>query len=161
MPQDEFLFTGTVLENIRLSADEIDPGRVAEAARHANADAFIRKLEGGYNAAVMERGATFSTGEKQLLSFARALVFDPAVLVLDEATSSVDTHTEELIQEALRHLTEGRTSIVIAHRLSTIQRADRILVLDRGRLVEEGTHDELLRQGGIYHRLYRLQFAND
>jgi ATP-binding cassette subfamily B multidrug efflux pump len=158
--QDVFLFAGTVLDNLRLGDESIPLARVREACEAVQANRFIERLPGGYEATVEEGGKTFSAGERQLLSFARALVFDPAILVLDEATSSVDTHTEELIQAALTTLTEGRTSIVIAHRLSTIQRADRILVLDRGRLVEQGTHEELLRLDGVYHRLYRLQFGD-
>jgi ATP-binding cassette, subfamily B, multidrug efflux pump len=128
-------------------------------SREVHADTFIERLPGGYDAAVVERGATLSTGEKQLLSFARALAFDPRILVLDEATSSVDTETELLIQDALRRLMKGRTSIVIAHRLSTIQDVDRIVVLHRGQIREYGTHAELLALNGIYSRLYALQFA--
>jgi ATP-binding cassette subfamily B protein len=129
------------------------------AAKEVHAHAFIERLEGGYDAKVVERGATLSTGEKQLLSFARALAFDPRILVLDEATSSVDTETELLIQDALHRLMQGRTSIVIAHRLSTIQDVDRIVVLHHGQIREYGTHAELLALDGIYSRLYRLQFA--
>jgi ATP-binding cassette subfamily B protein len=123
-----------------------------------HADAFIRRLPGGYEAEVKERGATFSMGERQLLSFARCLAFDPRILVLDEATSSVDTETELLIQDALRRLMRGRTSLVIAHRLSTIQDVDRIVVLHKGQVREEGTHQELLARRGIYYRLYQLQY---
>ena len=157
--QDVFLFAGTILENIRLGDERIWRERVVEACRVVGVDRFIERLPGGYDAAVEEGGKTFSAGERQLLSFARALVFDPTILVLDEATSSIDTHTEKAIEAALTKLTEGRTSIVIAHRLSTVQRADRILVMHRGRLAEEGTHRELLSRGGIYEKLYRLQYV--
>jgi ABC-type multidrug transport system fused ATPase/permease subunit len=156
--QDVFLFAGDILENIRLSHREIPEERVVEAARSVNADGFIRKLDGEYRAPVLERGATLSVGQKQLLAFARALAFDPRVLILDEATSSVDTETEILIQRALETLLEGRTSLIIAHRLSTIQRCDRILVMHHGELVEEGTHQELLARRGTYRRLYELQY---
>jgi ABC-type multidrug transport system fused ATPase/permease subunit len=159
--QDVFLFAGSIAENLRLGDDAIPFERVRAACEAVQANRFIERLPGGYDGKVEEGGKTFSAGERQLLSFARALVFDPAILVLDEATSSVDTHTEELIQAAMTRVTEGRTSVVIAHRLSTIQRADRILLLDRGRLLEQGTHAELLRQGGVYERLYRLQFAEE
>ena len=155
--QDVFLFSGTIEENLRLGED-MPRERLVAAAKEVHAHAFIERLEGGYDAKVVERGATLSTGEKQLLSFARALAFDPRILVLDEATSSVDTETEILIQDALRRLMQGRTSIVIAHRLSTIQDVDRIIVLHHGQIREYGTHAELLALNGIYSRLYALQF---
>jgi ATP-binding cassette subfamily B protein len=156
--QDVFLFSGTVAGNLRLGETAIDDATLRAAAREVNAAPFIERLPGGYGAVVRERGAGLSVGQKQLLAFARALAFDPRVLILDEATASIDTETEQLIQAALGRLLAGRTSIVIAHRLSTIQRADRILVLHRGELREQGTHQELLQRRGIYHRLYRLQF---
>ncbi len=159
--QDVFLFAGSVEENIRLGESSIPRERVEECARAVNADRFVARLPKGYASDVMERGALLSTGERQLLSFARALAFDPRVLILDEATSSVDGETERLIQEGLLRLMKGRTSIVIAHRLATIQHADRILVLHKGRVREEGTHAELLRQDGLYRKLYRLQFRVD
>ena len=155
--QDVYLFSGTVAGNIRLGRADIDDQRVREAASAVHADAFIRELPQGYDTPVAERGATLSVGQKQLLSFARALAFDPQVLVLDEATSSVDTETEVLIRDALHVLMEGRTTMAVAHRLSTIQDMDRILVLHRGELREAGTHQELLALRGIYHRLYPLQ----
>lgn len=157
--QDVFLFGGTVEENIRLGERSIGRERVAEAARAVNADRFVARLPRGYDTEVQERGAALSTGERQLLSFARALAFDPRILVLDEATSSVDAETEGLIQEGLLRLMKGRTSIVIAHRLSTVQHADRIVVLHQGSVREEGTHAELVRKDGLYRKLYRLQFA--
>jgi ABC-type multidrug transport system fused ATPase/permease subunit len=156
--QDVFLFTGTIRQNIGLGEERIDDERIRAAARHVNAAPFIERLEDGYDSEVLERGATLSVGQRQLLAFARALAFDPAILVLDEATSSVDTETEALIQDALDKLMADRTTIVIAHRLSTIQKADRIIVLHRGRVREVGTHRELLEQRGFYHRLYRLQY---
>ena len=158
--QDVFLFAGTILENLTLGDESIARERVVAACRQVGANTFIEKRPGGYDGLVEGGGKTFSAGERQLLSFARALVFDPAILVLDEATSSIDTHSEELIQAALRTLTAGRTSIVIAHRLSTVQRADRIFVLHKGRLAEEGTHRELLARRGIYWKLYRLQYRD-
>jgi len=156
--QDVFLFAGSVGDNIRLGEAGIDRARVEESAKAVNADRFIARLPKGLDTGVLERGAALSTGERQLLSFARALAFDPRILVLDEATSSVDGQTERLIQDGLLRLMKGRTSLVIAHRLSTIQHADRILVLHRGKVREEGTHQELLRQDGLYKKLYRLQF---
>jgi ATP-binding cassette subfamily B protein len=158
--QDVYLFSGTIAGNIRLGRTDIDDARVREAAEAVHADAFIRELQHGYDTPVAERGATLSVGQKQLLSFARALAFDPQILVLDEATSSVDTETEMLIRDALHVLMEGRTTIAIAHRLSTIQDMDQILVLHRGELREVGTHQELLAMRGIYHRLYQLQYQS-
>lgn len=158
--QDVFLFAGSVEDNLRLGESSLSRERLVAAAKAVHADAFIRKLPGDYAARLEERGATLSTGERQLLSFARALAFDPRILILDEATSSVDGATERLIQDALRTLMQGRTSIVIAHRLSTIQRADRILVLHHGQVAEEGTHAELLARNGLYAKLHRLQFRD-
>ena len=157
--QDHFLFTGTLASNISFGVPHPPRGRIEEAARLVHADSFVRRLPNGFDAEVRERGGNLSVGQKQLVSFARALAYDPAVLVLDEATSSVDTETEILIQDALRRLLQGRTSIVIAHRLSTIVGADRILVMHHGRIVEEGTHRSLIQRRGIYHRLYQLQFG--
>jgi ATP-binding cassette subfamily B protein len=157
--QDVHLFSGTIASNIRLGS-AIPEERVREAARAVHAHHFIEALPQGYETEVKERGATLSVGQKQLLSFARALAHDPRVLVLDEATSSVDTETEQLIQDALRVLLKGRTAIVIAHRLSTIQNVDEILVMHKGRIRERGTHQELLAERGIYWRLYQLQYKD-
>jgi len=157
--QDHFLFTGSVASNIAFGNPDLARERIEEAARLVHADRFVRDMPKGFDEPVRERGNNLSVGQKQLVSFARALTYDPAVLVLDEATSSVDTETEILIQDALRRLLQGRTSIVIAHRLSTIVGADRILVMHHGRIVEEGTHRALLLLRGIYHRLYQLQFG--
>ena len=156
--QDVFLFSGSVERNLTLDNPDVSPERVREAARLIGADAFIEKLPEGYQQDVRERGASLSHGQRQLLSFVRALVYDPAVLVLDEATSSVDTESEYLIQEALETLMHGRTSVVIAHRLSTIQHADQILVMHRGEIRERGTHQALLAEGGLYRKLYELQY---
>ncbi len=157
--QDVFLFSGTIADNIHLRDVSISEERVESAAREVRAHEFIRKLPGGFAAPVNERGTSLSSGERQLLAFARALAYDPEVLVLDEATSSVDPETEALIQEALERLLKGRTSIVVAHRLSTIQSADRILVFHHGKLREEGNHQQLLSRGGIYSRLVQLQYG--
>ena len=159
--QDVHLFTGTIAGNIRLGREAMTDAEVRTALRAVHADRFVDGLPQGIETPVAERGATLSVGQKQLLSFARALAFDPRILVLDEATSSVDTETETLIRDALRVLMAGRTTIAIAHRLSTIQDVDRILVLHKGVLRESGTHQELLAHRGIYHRLYRLQFKGD
>jgi ATP-binding cassette subfamily B protein len=158
--QDVHLFSGTVTENIRLGEARIDEAQVQRAASAVRAHRFIADLKDGYGAHVAERGATFSTGEKQLLSFARALAFDRRVLILDEATSSVDTETELVIRDALDVLMRGRTTIAVAHRLSTIQGMDTILVLHKGVLREQGTHQELLAKRGIYYKLYQLQFKD-
>ncbi len=157
--QDPFLFSGTIRSNITLGDESIPIERVMEAARFVNAHDFIMRLPQGYDTPVRERGAGFSTGQKQLLAFARALVQNPDILlVLDEATANVDTETEELIQDALEKLMQGRTSIVIAHRLSTIQNVDRIMVMRQGSLLEQGSHAELLKQDGYYRKLYELQY---
>jgi ATP-binding cassette subfamily B protein len=157
--QDVHLFSGTILSNIRLGS-EIPFERVRAAAEAVAAHRFIERLPKGYDTEVTERGSTLSVGQKQLLSFARALAHDPRVLILDEATSSVDTETEQLIQQALRVLMQGRTSIVIAHRLSTVQNVDEILVLHKGRIRERGTHQELLARRGMYWKLYQLQYKD-
>jgi ATP-binding cassette subfamily B protein len=156
--QDVFLFSGTVAENIALDRPDVDPAAIQRVARAVRADRFIQALPEGYQTGVRERGSNFSGGERQLLSFARALAHGGDVLVLDEATSSIDSETEALIQQGIHTLMEGKTAIVIAHRLSTIQDVDRIYVLHKGRIVESGSHDELLAVGGVYHRLYRLQY---
>jgi ATP-binding cassette subfamily B multidrug efflux pump len=156
--QDVFLFAGSVMDNLTLLNPAIPPERVEEAARLIGMHDFILQLPGGYQYNVMERGATLSVGQRQLLSFIRALLYDPAVLILDEATSSIDTESEQMIEKAINTLIAGRTSIVIAHRLSTIQRADAIIVLEKGEIREIGNHRELMEQGGYYSKLYRLQF---
>jgi ATP-binding cassette subfamily B protein len=159
--QDVFLFSGTVADNIALGRPDVDRETVEEAGRAVEIDAFIRALPDGYDTEVRERGTNFSTGQRQLLSFARALVHGADILVLDEATSSIDTETEALVQHGIRVLMQGRTAVAIAHRLSTIRDMDRIYVLHRGRLVESGRHAELLAAGGIYQRLYQLQLGGD
>ncbi|MGB9181902.1 MAG: ABC transporter ATP-binding protein [Pyrinomonadaceae bacterium] len=158
--QDVFLFSGTVEGNIRLGRTDITDERVHWAAGEVHAERFIERLHEGYKTEVKERGAGLSVGQKQLISFARALAFDPALLILDEATSSIDTETEQLIQQAIERVMLNRTSIVVAHRLSTIQRADRIIVLHHGEIREQGSHQELLSLRGLYWRLYKLQYAD-
>ena len=158
--QEVFLFSGTIEGNIRLGRQEITEERVRWAAQEVHADGFIRRLKDEYQAEVRERGAGLSVGQKQLISFARALAFDPALLILDEATSSIDTETEQLIQRAIERVMRDRTSIVVAHRLSTVQNADRIIVLHHGEIREQGTHQELLAERGLYWKLYKLQYAD-
>jgi ATP-binding cassette, subfamily B, multidrug efflux pump len=158
--QDVFLFSGDIQNNIHLGDESIPFERVKAAARMVGANRFIDALPNTYAAEVKERGATLSVGQKQLLSFARALAFNPRILVLDEATSSVDTETEQLIQNAIKKMLHGRTSIVIAHRLSTIQSADKIIVLHKGEIREMGNHQELLALDGIYRKLYELQYKD-
>ena len=156
--QDVFLFSGSVYNNIDLGNENISKEKIMEAAEAVGAKEFIEKLPGGFDYNVMERGATLSVGQRQLISFVRAMVYNPKIIVLAEATSSVDSETEELIQNALLKLLKGRTSIVIAHRLSTIQHADKIIVLDKGEIKEQGNHEELLALNGLYANLCRMQF---
>lgn len=157
--QDVFIFTGDIASNIRLRDEEITDEQIREASHQVNADRFIDKLPDGYEEKVSERGSTFSAGQRQLLSFARTLAHDPAILILDEATANIDTETEQWIQEALETLMTGRTTIMVAHRLSTIQHADKIIVMHKGKIRESGTHQELLELDGIYKKLYQLQLA--
>jgi len=158
--QDPFLFSGTVAQNIRLGSSWITDAAVEKAAEEVNVADFIRSLPRGFQEEVRERGSTLSTGQKQLISFARALAHEPKILILDEATSSVDTETEFRVRDALTRMVEGRTSLIIAHRLSTIQRADKIILLHKGKLREMGTHQQLLGQRGIYFKLYQLQYKD-
>jgi ATP-binding cassette subfamily B protein len=157
--QDVFLFSGSVADNITLRNEEIPMEKVIEAARLIGMHDFIMRLPGGYHYNVMERGSSLSMGQRQLLSFVRALLYNPSILILDEATSSVDTESEQLIQEAIEKLISGRSSIVIAHRLSTIRKADQIIVLDKGEIREIGTHEQLLGKGGFYAKLHEMQFS--
>lgn len=159
--QDVFLFTGTIRDNIRLANPEITDAKIDESIKYVNADTFINKLPGKLEEPVLERGSTFSAGQRQLLAFARALAFDPAILVLDEATSNIDTETESLIQDALLKLTKNRTTIIVAHRLSTIQHSDKIIVMHKGTVREIGNHQELLAQEGMYYNLYQLQYKEN
>jgi ATP-binding cassette, subfamily B, multidrug efflux pump len=158
--QDPFLFTGTVEGNIRLGTAWITDADIEQAAEDVNLADFVRTLPGGFKEEVRERGSTLSTGQKQLISFARALAHEPKILILDEATSSVDTETEFRVRDALNRMVEGRTSVVIAHRLSTVQRADNIIVMHKGQVREMGTHQQLLAQRGIYYKLYQLQYKD-
>jgi ATP-binding cassette subfamily B protein len=158
--QDPFLFTGTIEGNIRLGTEWITNAQIAKAAEDVNLGDFIRGLPKGFKEEVNERGTTLSTGQKQLISFARALAHDPKILILDEATSSVDTETEFRVRDALSRMVRGRTSVIIAHRLSTIQQADKIIVMHKGHVREMGTHQELLAQRGIYYKLYQLQYKD-
>jgi ATP-binding cassette subfamily B protein len=158
--QDPFLFTGTIGGNIRLGTDRIQDAHVTKAAEDVNLGDFVRALPNGFNEEVRERGSTLSTGQKQLISFARALAHEPKILILDEATSSVDTETEFKVRDALSRMVEGRTSLIIAHRLSTVQRADKIIVMHKGQVREMGTHQELLANRGIYFKLYQLQYKD-
>jgi ATP-binding cassette subfamily B protein len=159
VPQDVALFDDTVAENIRYGAPEASDGDVVRAAKAAQADGFIRAMDAGYATRLGERGVTLSGGQRQRIALARALLRDAPILLLDEATSALDAESELAVQEALARLTQGRTTLVIAHRLATVQRATRILVLDQGRIVEEGRHAELVRKGGLYSRLAELQFT--
>lgn len=159
--QDVFLFSGTIANNIRLGNKEISDEKVVWSAKEVHADEFVAKLPEGYGSEVRERGSGLSVGQKQLVSFARALAFEPSILVLDEATSSIDTETEQLIQQAVNRVMEDRTSLIVAHRLSTIQRCDRIMVFHHGELRESGSHNELLTKRGLYWRLYQLQYVED
>jgi ATP-binding cassette subfamily B protein len=158
--QDPFLFTGTIADNIRLGTSWISDEDLENAAEEVNIAEFIRTLPAGFDEPVRERGATLSIGQKQLISFARALAHSPAILVLDEATSSVDTETEHRVRLALSRMITGRTSVLIAHRLSTVQSADTILVMHKGQLRERGTHQQLLTQRGLYWKLYQLQYRD-
>jgi ATP-binding cassette subfamily B protein len=157
--QDVFLFSGSVLDNITLHDTSITKAQVAEAAKMIGVHDFIMRLPGGYDYNVMERGSTLSLGQRQLISFIRALLYNPAILILDEATSSIDSESERLIEKAIDTLITGRTSIIIAHRLSTIRKADKIIVLDKGEIKEMGNHETLITMGGLYAKLHEMQFV--
>ena len=160
MTQDNFLFSGTIKDNIRYGKLDATDEEVIAAAKAVNAHDFIMRLDAGYDTELSERGGGLSIGQRQLLAFARTMVSDPKILILDEATSSIDTKTEILVQQGIEHLLAGRTSFVIAHRLSTIQKADRIFVVDDGRIIEEGNARQLMEKKGAYYRLYMAQFAS-
>jgi ATP-binding cassette subfamily B protein len=155
--QDPFLFTGTIESNVSLDNPAISTEQARSALQAVGADRFIENLPNKYNEEVLEKGSTLSAGERQLISFARALAYDPAILILDEATANIDTETEAMIQKALNIVKEGRTTFIIAHRLSTIKKADQILVLDKGQIVERGNHEELMQRRGKYFQMYELQ----
>jgi ATP-binding cassette subfamily B multidrug efflux pump len=157
VPQDIFLFTGTARENISIYDSQISEEQIIEASRKVEADSFIQKLPGGYDENLLEEGKSLSTGQRQLLGFARAFVRDSDIVILDEATASIDSITEEMIQEAIKRLIANKTAIIIAHRLSTIQLVDRILVFHKGKLVGDGTHQELMKKNSIYAQYYRMQ----
>ena len=159
--QDVFIFTGDIKGNISLNNEAISREEIERAAQIVHADSFISKLPNGFDESVMERGSTLSAGQRQLLSFARTLAFQPVILVLDEATANIDTETESLITQALEKLMEGRTTIMVAHRLSTIQHADKIIVMHKGEIYESGSHQELLQREGMYKKLYDLQLVEE
>lgn len=158
--QEPYMFYGTIKSNIRMFNDEITDDQIKQAAKFVNADQFIEQLPGKYDAKVIERGTSYSTGQKQLIAFARTVATDPNILILDEATSNIDTETEKMIQEGLDKIQQGRTTIAVAHRLSTIQNADQILVLSQGQIVERGTNNELLKNHGMYYDMIRKQNAS-
>jgi ATP-binding cassette subfamily B protein len=160
MTQDNFLFTGTIKDNLKYGKLDATDDEIIAAAKAVHAHDFIMNLEKGYDTELKERGAGLSIGQKQLLAFARTMVSNPRILILDEATSSIDTHTELLVQEGIEALLKGRTSFVIAHRLSTIQKADRIFYIDNGKIMEQGSATELLAKKGLYYELYMAQFKN-
>jgi ATP-binding cassette subfamily B protein len=160
MTQDNFLFSGTIKENIRYGKLDATDDEIIEAAKAVNAHEFIMKMEKGYDTEISERGTRLSVGQRQLLAFARTMVSKPKILILDEATSSIDTHTEILVQKGIEALLKGRTSFVIAHRLSTIKKADRIFVIDQGKITEAGNHQKLMEKKGSYYELYQAQFRN-
>ena len=158
MTQDNFLFSGTIRDNIRYGRLDATDEEIEEAAKAVNAHEFIMELENGYETEISERGSRLSIGQRQLLAFARTMVSNPRILILDEATSSIDTHTERLVQQGIEKLLKGRTSFVIAHRLSTIRKADRIFVIDQKNIIEQGSHEELMQKKGAYYQLYESQF---
>ena len=157
MLQDSFIFSGTIVDNIRYGRLDATDEQIREAATRVRADAFIRNLPQGYMTEVKERGSNLSQGEKQLIAFARTLLSDPAILILDEATSSIDTQTEKLLQEGIEEMLKGRTSIIVAHRLSTIKNCDRILYISNKGIAEQGSHEELMKKHGLYYQLYTAQ----